>query len=109
MGMSVADVELLVTPEQLTSASSEMTNTLQRMKMCFDDMDQIIKATENYWMGDAGDMFRELYLSERPEIDESLARLSEHPRDLIEIAGNYIDTEKYLQSISEELPSDVIS
>lgn len=107
--MNVGDVELLVTPEQLTIASSDMSNSLNSMQNCVEELDQIVRATEGYWRGEAGDMYRELFLSQRGDIDESIARLKEHPRDLIEIAGNYIDTEQVLQSIAEELPSDVIS
>ncbi len=107
--MNVGDVELLVTPEQLTSASSDMSNSLNAMENCVQELDQIVRATEAYWRGEAGDMYRELFLSQRDNVDESISRLKEHPRDLIEIAGNYIDTEHILESIADELPSDVIS
>ncbi len=109
MAMNVADVELLVTPEQLTIASAEMSDSLNRMQINVDELDQIVRATENYWKGEAGDMYRDLFLKERENINLSITRLQEHPRDLIEIAGNYIDTEQILQSLAEELPADVIS
>ena len=107
--MSALAVELLVTPEQLTIASNDMTNSLNLMQRCIEDLDQIIRSSEGYWRGEAAEYYRNLFLTERPGIDESIARLKEHPRDLIEIAGNYIDTEHLLQSVAEELPSDVIS
>ena len=107
--MNVGAVELLVTPEQLTIASNDMTNSLNVMQNCIQDLEQTIRASEGYWRGEPADYFRNLFLAERPALDETMARLKEHPRDLIEIAGNYIDTENLLQSIAEELPSDVIS
>ena len=107
--MSVGAVELLVTPEQLTIASNDMSNSLNTMQGCIQELEQIIRASEGYWRGEAADYFRNLFFSEKPAIDESIARLNEHPRDLIEIAGNYIDTEHLLESLATELPSDVIS
>ena len=107
--MNVEAVELLVTPEQLTIASNDMSNSLNQMYNCIQDLDQIIKTSETYWRGDAGDYFRNLFLNERPAIDAAIRKLSEHPKDLIEIAGHYIDTEHILESLAEELPSDVIT
>ncbi len=107
--MNVEAVEFLATPEELTIASNDMSNRLKEMQVCIEEVDQIVRASERYWLGEASDHFRNLFLKERPVIDEIIARLNEHPRELIEIAGNYIDTEHLLESLAQELPSDVIS
>lgn len=102
-------VTLKVTPAQLRTKAQETKNNIAKLTTSFENISRIIARTQNYWIGEAGDLHRKLYTDESEQIQEMFARLSEHPADLEEIAKTYMDVEAAAESIAMELPGDVIS
>ncbi|MDE6916700.1 MAG: WXG100 family type VII secretion target [Lachnospiraceae bacterium] len=108
--MAIAgEVRLKVTPEQLQTKAQVTTDNIAQLKTVFENIGSIVARTQNYWIGEAGDLHRRLYTDEREQIEELFARLSEHPADLEQIAQTYLNVEKVVENISLELPGDVIS
>lgn len=103
------EVVLKVTPEQLQAKAQETKNNISQLKTVFDNIGGIMARTQNYWIGEAGDLHRRLYTDETDQIQEMFARLSEHPADLEQIARTYLDVEDAVENIAMELPGDVIS
>lgn len=101
-------VSLKVTPEILTSKSTEVANKVRSMTQHFQDLKEITEKTKGYWQGEAGDKHRKLYADLVPDIEEILKRLGEHPVDLVTIAQKYTDVELKIQQDIAALPSDVI-
>ncbi len=101
-------VELLVTPEVLNSKASEVERDVKDMRQRFDAMDTLIKKSSSYWIGEAGDMYRQNYESQVPEIERMLGVLSQHPQDLRAIAQTYTDVELKNAGIAQELPGDLL-
>ncbi len=61
-----------------------------------------------YWIGEAGEMHRNMYRDLEDDIEEILKRLGEHPVDLVAIAQKYSDVELKIQQEIQELPGDII-
>ncbi len=101
-------VELLVTPEVLNAKANEVERNIWNMKRRFDAMDTLIKKSNSYWIGEAGDMHRQNHESQVPKIEEMLEVLSRHPQDLRAIAQTYTDVELKNASIAQELPGDLL-
>lgn len=100
---------LKVTPEELKTVSSQVEPLIRKMSEDFNTISELMDSTAGYWLGDAGDMYRKTYKQKEDHISEMIARLSEHPRDLLTMAGVYESSERENVSRSEPLPSDVIS
>lgn len=108
--MAIAgQVMLKVTPEDLAVKAQETTNNISKLKMRFSNLANIIARTNSYWIGEAGDLHRKLYQDEKENIEQMFARLSEHPRDLEQIAKTYMNAEDVAEQLASELPGDIIS
>ncbi|MBO5030829.1 MAG: WXG100 family type VII secretion target [Lachnospiraceae bacterium] len=102
-------VILKVTPEQLLTKAQTTRNNISNLTAGFERIGSVVEQTKNYWIGDAGDLYRRIYIEESGQIQEMLARLLEHPSDLEKIAKNYMDVEDTVEEIALELPGDIIS
>lgn len=103
-----SDVMIKVTPEELYAKSQNISSILGKTQQNFQEMEDIINKTESYWIGEAGEAHRQMFRDMMPHIEEITKRITEHVRDLNEIAGVYQETEREIQEIAEQLPSDVI-
>lgn len=104
----IGEVHIKVTPSALREKSAAVTTNINAMQTCFDELEQIINRTSYYWIGEAGDMHRNMYKEQKDSIIEMMKRLSEHPRDLVTIAYQYETTEQEVTAIGESLSGDVI-
>lgn len=101
-------VEIKVTTEELVNKADSVTTYIGKVSSSFDKIAELMKKTENYWIGDAGDLHRKIYNDEKANIEEMFRRLKEHPQDLKAIAGVYTEAEKAIVNIANELPGDLI-
>lgn len=99
---------LTVDPEIMYQKSVTVGEKITKMKKAFSDLETTVNKTNNYWLGEAADTHREYFNSAKPDIEEIFNRLSEHARELGEMAAVYANVEKEVIQISEDLPSDVI-
>jgi WXG100 family type VII secretion target len=101
-------VSLKVTPEILTSKSTEVANKVRTMTTHFEELKGLVDKTKGYWLGEAGDQHRQMYEDLVSDIEEILKRLGEHPVDLVTIAQKYSDVELKIQQDIAALPGDII-
>ncbi len=99
---------LTVDPEVMRQKSVTTGNKINEMKNVFEALEVAVNKTNNYWIGEAGDAHREIFYSAKQEIEEIFLRLSEHARELGEMAAVYSNAESTAAEISEDLPFDVI-
>ncbi len=104
----IGSVELLVTPEQLNQKAAEVEKYVANMRNRFENMKTLVEKSNGYWVGEAGDLHRQNYMSQKDNIDTILRRLAEHPVDLRAIAQTYTTTELKAQEIALDLPGDVL-
>lgn len=103
------DVHIKVNSTVLNAKAQDVSNSIKNMSTCFDELETIINRTSYYWIGEAGDMHRNIYKEQKSQIDEMMKRLKEHPVDLVTIAQTYELAESAVQSMAAELPGDIIS
>jgi uncharacterized protein YukE len=101
-------VNLKVTPERLIEKSSQTSASIRTMTNQFEQLKKLVAKTQAYWLGDGGDVHRNLYTDMEADVEYMLKRLAEHPTDLIEIAQKYSTVETQIQQEIQELPGDVI-
>ncbi|MBQ6839677.1 MAG: WXG100 family type VII secretion target [Oscillospiraceae bacterium] len=95
---------LKVSPEEMIAAASELSGYVSNMNECFNQMKNTMSQTESYWVGEAGEAHRQLYLEQVEKTEEIIARYTEHVRDLNAMAGVYAEAESTAQAKAEELP-----
>lgn len=108
MGLSVENVQIRVSTEQLRAKAEEVSRLAGLLKTSMDNLEQKIVATKSYWIGEAGDLHRSVFNEKRDDIANMLKRLNEHPRDLIAIADVYEGVEREVSSMSQSLDEEVI-
>lgn len=99
---------LLVEPDALRQKASVAEKKIQAMQIVFEEMETTINRTNNYWIGEAGDAHREYFSSKKPDIEEMFKRLTEHVRELNQMASVYSNVEKEVTQLAQDLPADVI-
>lgn len=104
----IGNATIKVSTDVLVTKAQEVTQRINSMSNCFDDLETVIGRTSYYWIGEAGDMHRKLYQEQKEDVAEMMKRLKEHPKDLIAIAQNYSEAEKSVTEVANILSGDVI-
>lgn len=109
-GMEYDDraIHFKVTPDILSEKSAEVSGKVNSVKRHFTDINELMDRTKGYWMGEAGDRYREAYYKLHNDLDEILEHLEEYPGMLLAIAQGYLDVEQKVQEVIRELPGDVV-
>lgn len=95
--------------EELKGKAESMAAILAKMRADLQIMTDVMQRTSGYWVGEAGDKYRDLYMEEKEEITEILRRLSEHPNDLLSMAGVYRKTIIDNSATAQGMPTNVIN
>ena len=102
-------VTIRVEPERLKTQADEVSRRIIQMKRLFGELERVIGNTRSYWIGEAGNRHRESYTERKDELETMFIRLREHPRDLLQISGNYTQAESEIEGMVATLETDVIS
>ena len=100
--------QIVVSTEALLSQASTVEGLIKRVSAGFDTMKQKINNTNSYWIGEAGDVHRQKYISQQQTIDEIIRRLTENVTDLRAMAGVYEQAERSAEAEAEALVESVI-
>ena len=101
-------IQLKVRPDELQKAASEIQNETRDVETAFRSLGEAITSSRSYWEGDASEAHQKFYDSFKEDIETIVRRLKEHPRDLLEMAGIYVETEESAVQAAESLVQDVI-
>lgn len=104
----LTEAHIRVSTEVLVDKAQQVSKCITDMNNIFGQMESIVNRTNYYWIGEAGDLHRKLYIKQKDTIEEMMRRLREHPRDLQAIAQNYVRAENETEGMANELPGDVI-
>lgn len=105
---AIGEVHVKVSTEVLNAKADSVSKSITIMENCFRELKEVIDRTAYYWIGEAGDQHRRMYIEQQQNIDEMVKRLREHPRDLQTISQTYVTTERAVQEMADVLPGDVI-
>jgi uncharacterized protein YukE len=81
---------------------------INEIKNAFDEMEQSVNRTNQYWIGEAGDAHREYFKSRKDDIQTLFRRWNEEVSDMYQMASVYSQTEAEVEALAEDLPFDVI-
>ncbi len=108
MVLNGSTVEIKVQTDVLDRKALEVTAKINQMERLFEGVQEMIRRTRYYWIGEAGDIHRKAFEDQRDSIEEMIDRLKEYPVDLRKIAGTYVEVEnKQIQAI-DGMPNDLI-
>lgn len=107
-GLLASGVELKVTPERLVEKSETVEKKIEKVKRHFETLQTLVSKSQGYWLGEAGELYRQKYKDQEANVESILNRLMEHPADLKTIAQTYMGAESAVQQIIESLPGDVL-
>ena len=108
MPMSGAGVSFRVQPDVLDAKAQEVSNEIDKMEKLFQNIQTTVNATKHYWVGEAGDVHRRAFQSQKDDIENILKRLKEHPVDLRMIAGTFRETEAKVEAVFSQMSSNLI-
>ena len=100
--------QILVDTSVMVAKADELSGSIRKVEESFQDIQTMVAATGNYWLGEAGDHYRALFAAEKEEIETVLRRLKEHPVDLKTMAQGYETAENLIRNENMQLQSDYI-
>lgn len=83
-----------VEPNELKSKAEEVYNNIKTYENAMNNISDFIKSSRNYWVGDAGELLRQVFSYEEQEIDCVIEQFKDYPKQLLEYAGIYSETIK---------------
>lgn len=98
---------LRVTPEELKAQSNKVSTDIENVKNDIEQLKQIVKNTDAYWLGEAGNHARTNFEAGYPEMDKAVTRLGTYPTRLLQMAGIYEVTEENNDSVASAMAADV--
>ena len=100
---------LKVTPEKLMSAAGELEGSGSSMKNCTDEMISLVnEISAEVWSGDAAVAYKTKFSELQGDMDRIFRMVTEHARDLNEMANNYNLAETENQELAGALNTQVI-
>ena len=100
---------ILVTPENLISASQEFSDIGNTVNSLTQQMLQIVRAMNSVWSGESSTAYGTKFNSLENDMTRIHKMITEHATDLQEMARNYQEGESANVETSGGLPSDIIS
>lgn len=104
----MGSIQLKVAPDVMKSKAQEVSGQINNISKSWREMCNIINKSKGYWEGEASDCHRKAFDDNKTDMEELLKRLKEHPKDLLEMAGIYLQAESEAQKMASSLPDDII-
>lgn len=98
-----------VSPEVMRAQAQEVLNKAQSVEKRLKRVKEIIEGTGSHWEGEAGNLHRDIFKGQWPQIEEVIRRVKEHPADLGLMATNYEQAEASNVNKSTALPDSLLS
>lgn len=101
-------VTLKVTPETLKALAKEYQEHIDSIQNQLNLIDNNVKGTRKYWLGDASNKHMEKYMDIQSDIKKTMNTVNKDPKDLLSIAGLYTEAEDTNIKTVSALPTDAI-
>ena len=99
---------LLVTPEKLTATSEQFGTCMNQVQTLTSNMMDLIRGMSSFWEGEAASAYMNKFNELEDDIQKIHNMISEHVRDLEEMAAIYQKAEDSSQEIAGNLPGNVL-
>ena len=97
-----------VTTEVLKEQSDRVSETIESIKTYFEEAKSTVESIGSYWEGDTAQKYTRMYADIEEDVLAVLSRWKEHISDLRTMAGVYEEAESSAQSLSAQLPNDIL-
>lgn len=101
--MAAFSLALGVTPEILKQRAQTLSDSIDKMCTNYRNLEQIMHDTQAYWIGDAGDRYRQDYDDKQSTIEDLEAQMKEYPDRILKMAGLYEESESSNVQVSSKL------
>lgn len=108
LNLNMSGAVLRVDPQVMYEKSNEAGLLLDEMRRAYENMNAAVKRSQNYWLGEAGDLHRATYQKRQEEAEKIFQRLQEHVDELKQMGRIYEGAEQQSLIAAEDLSSDVI-
>lgn len=95
-----------VTPERLMEKGEELEKIVRTLASQFEEVQNVISSSGNYWIGEAADALRKQYAEIHADVSEALGELAQYPVKLQEIAKVYMGHDYIAIEKAEALPGN---
>ncbi len=99
---------LKVTPEKLCESADEFGMIGSEMKSLMDEMMNLVNALKGTWLGEASEAYSGKFQSLQSDMDKLHRMVSEHAKDLSEMAVSYKEAENANAEKGNSMLSGVI-
>ena len=99
---------LRVTPEKLISASSEFASTASQMNSMTSEMMSLVQSLRSVWQGEASTSYSNRFSSLQSDMDKLYRMVTEHSKDLNEMAEGYMQAEKANADKGNSMKANVV-
>lgn len=99
---------LLVTPEVLRSTASDFQNKATAVKSLHDTMLTKVQGLSASWTGTAAEAYNAKFTALKPGMEKIYNMISEHVRDLNDMADEYTKAETNATAAAENLPGSTL-
>ena len=104
----MGEIQLKVDTTIMKAKAGEINQLVADIKNDYEGLKVAANATKGYWTGDAANTFRTYVKNIENDMQTVLKRLNEHPKDLLEMAGIYLQNENDVVEFTKSLPTNVI-
>lgn len=77
----------------LKQHAESFKKTAKSLQSDFNELQKVVERTRYYWVGQAGDRYRQRFAAKKDTTDAILTRLVKYPQDLLTMANLYEQTE----------------
>lgn len=102
------ECRLKVSTDTLREKADEISDSIAVISREWQDLSDTVTQSTSYWEGDTSDKHQKYLNSVRDDVDMIIRRLSEHPTDLLKMAGIYEGAEDEASDLAKALPANVI-
>jgi WXG100 family type VII secretion target len=99
---------LLVTPEELSTASSAFATNMSSVQSITTAMMEIVTQTSGYWEGEAREAYVNKFNQLQDDIEKIHKMIQEHVTDLEAMAKTYREAEQKSVDTANQLAGDVL-
>lgn len=92
-----------VNTEVLQTKGEEAYAKLRAYQTALEQIQGMMSKSSGYWVGKAGDLYREVIQSQLKTAADALAVFADYPKELLEYAGVYSETISRTEAIAESL------
>lgn len=105
----MAEFTIKVSPEVMIQQADAIKGSINVIRQQFSAIEERVRHSSGYWEGEASSLHTTQFASIKETCEDVSQRLSEHPDDLLKMAGLYAESENKSAEEANSLMSNIFS